>query len=135
MMAPPFIGRIYYTPSGCPASPGLSPSPDYAIFLLRFFEGGFTLSLVRAHFLVKGFVQGVGFRYFVLRQAAALQLNGWVRNRYNGSVEGVVEGPEAEVKEFLDRCRRGPAWAEVKEVKVQYEEPRGETTFRIRSSV
>ncbi|AKX93989.1 acylphosphatase [Neomoorella thermoacetica] len=93
------------------------------------------MSLVRAHFLVKGFVQGVGFRYFVLRQAAALQLNGWVRNRYNGSVEGVVEGPEAEVKEFLDRCRRGPAWAEVKEVKVQYEEPRGETTFRIRSSV
>ncbi|MGI9861518.1 acylphosphatase [Moorella naiadis] len=93
------------------------------------------MSLVRAHFWVHGYVQGVGFRYFVLRQAAAWQLNGWVRNRYNGSVEGVVEGPEGQVKEFLDSCRQGPAWAEVQEVQVQYEEPRGETTFRIRDSV
>jgi len=93
------------------------------------------LSLVRAHFWVRGYVQGVGFRYFVLRQAGALQLNGWVRNRYSGSVEGVVEGPVDQVKEFLDHCRRGPSWAEVQELKVQYEEPQGAMTFRIRESV
>lgn len=90
---------------------------------------------VRAHFWVQGFVQGVGFRYFVLRQAAALQLNGWVRNRYNGSVEGVVEGPADKVEEFLEYCRQGPTMAIVRELKVQYEKPRGETTFRIRQSV
>ncbi|WXJ81921.1 Acylphosphatase [Moorella humiferrea] len=93
------------------------------------------MSLVRAHFWVKGLVQGVGFRYFILRQAAALQLNGWVRNRLNGIVEGVVEGPAERVKEFLDHCRRGPALAEVEEVRIHYEEPQGETTFRIRSSL
>ncbi|WP_406678602.1 acylphosphatase [Neomoorella carbonis] len=93
------------------------------------------MSIVRAHFWVKGLVQGVGFRYFVLRQAAALQLNGWVRNRYNGSVEGVVEGPAERVKEFLDYCHHGPAMADVRELKVQYEKPQGETTFRIRESI
>ncbi|WP_246187506.1 acylphosphatase [Neomoorella glycerini] len=90
---------------------------------------------MRAHFWVKGLVQGVGFRYFILRQAANLQLNGWVRNRYNGSVEGVVEGPADRVKEFLDHCRQGPAMADVRELKVQYEKPQGETTFRIRESI
>ncbi|WP_258360582.1 acylphosphatase [Moorella sulfitireducens] len=93
------------------------------------------MSLVRAHFRVTGFVQGVGFRYFILRQAFDLQLNGWVRNRYNGSVEGVVEGPPEKVKEFLDFCRRGPAMADVQELEVQYEKPQGETSFRIRETI
>ena len=46
----------------------------------------------RFHATIKGIVQGVGFRFFVFQYGVNLNLNGWVRNRYNGDVEVVVEG-------------------------------------------
>jgi acylphosphatase len=62
------------------------------------------------HFLVRGRVQGVGFRWFVHREAAALELNGWVRNTEDGHVEVLAAGDQAmlaELKQALHRGSRG----------------------------
>jgi acylphosphatase len=63
--------------------------------------------------MVRGRVQGVGFRYFVERTAARLGLAGWVRNRADGSVEAVAAGEPAEVETLIKACRRGPSAARV----------------------
>ena len=62
---------------------------------------------------IEGRVQGVGFRYWMIDQAAALALDGWVRNRRDGVVEAVFAGPSGAVADMLRRCRRGPAFARV----------------------
>ncbi len=64
-------------------------------------------------FFVAGRVQGVGFRNFLIREANALALDGWTRNRADGSVETLVAGPETDVAAFLQRARRGPSAARV----------------------
>ena len=58
--------------------------------------------------VVEGRVQGVGFRAFVEREASRLQLDGWVRNCRDGSVEAVAAGPRAIVETFVALTRRGP---------------------------
>ncbi|MCG0278046.1 MAG: acylphosphatase [Thermanaeromonas sp.] len=93
------------------------------------------MATVRAHFSVRGRVQGVGFRYFTRDHALALGINGWVRNRYDGTVEGVAEGPQEKVEEFLSLCRQGPQLAHVEGMEVRYEEPQGEKGFTIRETV
>ena len=60
------------------------------------------------HVRIEGLVQGVGFRAFVERNALALALKGWVRNRRDGAVEAVFQGPDERVNEMLGLCRRGP---------------------------
>lgn len=80
----------------------------------------------RLHAVVHGDVQGVGFRYFVLRQASRAGLIGWVRNRADGTVECVAEGPRAALESLLDDLRRGPGGAEVSSVDSQWEPPRGD---------
>jgi acylphosphatase len=79
----------------------------------------------RAHIYVKGDVQGVGFRYFVLRVAGRAGVAGWVRNLEDGRVEAVGEGPEVAVKEWVERCRKGPPVAKVEGVEVAWEAPEG----------
>lgn len=79
------------------------------------------MEIVRVRFTVRGRVQGVGFRYFARRHAEALGVNGWIRNCFDGTVEGVVEGYRDKVEDFLALCRRGPSSAHVEEVEVQYE--------------
>ncbi len=64
-------------------------------------------------FFVVGRVQGVGFRAFLMREAAALSLCGWVRNRSDGSVEALAVGSDAAVASFLDAAGRGPRMARV----------------------
>ncbi len=64
-------------------------------------------------FVVKGRVQGVGFRWFAVRQAEALGLVGWVRNQDDGSVEVVARGSDASLRQMEDALRRGPAGARV----------------------
>jgi acylphosphatase len=59
------------------------------------------------HFLVKGRVQGVGFRWFVQREAAELGLNGWVRNTDDGHVEVVAAGDDVELAELRTALRKG----------------------------
>jgi acylphosphatase len=65
------------------------------------------------HLLVRGRVQGVGFRAFVFRQARALGISGWVRNRADGSVELEAEGEAAALDGLEEAVTRGPAGARV----------------------
>ncbi|HTV81831.1 MAG TPA: acylphosphatase [Acidobacteriaceae bacterium] len=65
------------------------------------------------HFLVRGRVQGVGFRWFVQREAAALQLNGWVRNTEDGHVEVVAAGDPTSLDGLRQTLRRGPRGSRV----------------------
>ncbi len=65
---------------------------------------------------VRGRVQGVGYRAFVEHQAMARNLEGWVRNRRDGSVEALFAGPEDVVSDMAMLCRRGPAYARVEAV-------------------
>ena len=60
---------------------------------------------------VAGRVQGVGYRYWVVEQAAQLHLDGWVRNCRDGSVEAVFSGTQEAVADVVWRCRRGPVLA------------------------
>ena len=63
--------------------------------------------------MIRGRVQGVGYRAFVQDQALRLELEGWVRNRRDGSVEAVFAGPEEAVAAALAACHRGPPGARV----------------------
>ena len=68
---------------------------------------------------IRGRVQGVGYRYWVEQQALAHALEGWVRNRRDGSVEALFAGPADAVAEMISRCRRGPSTARVDAVAEQ----------------
>jgi acylphosphatase len=72
--------------------------------------------------VVRGEVQGVGFRFFVLRQANTRGLRGYVRNRADGSVEVVAEGPRAALEQLLRELHRGPSGAVVAEVEERWSE-------------
>ncbi len=74
----------------------------------------------RVHGVIRGDVQGVGFRYFLVREAHSLGLRGWVRNRDDGTVEFVAEGPRPELEELLDAARRGPSHARVSGVQAEW---------------
>ena len=66
--------------------------------------------------VVGGRVQGVGFRWFVARQAAELSLTGWVKNLPNGQVEVVAEGESASLARLGEALRTGPRMAHVESV-------------------
>jgi acylphosphatase len=68
---------------------------------------------VARHVVIRGRVQGVGYRAFVEDTALDHGLAGWVRNRRNGDVEAVFAGPPAAVTQVVDACRRGPPAARV----------------------
>ena len=67
---------------------------------------------------ITGRVQGVWFRGWTVDQGRELGLDGWVRNRRDGSVEAVASGPAARVDELIARCRKGPPAAMVDRVVV-----------------
>ena len=71
-----------------------------------------------AHVVIKGRVQGVGFRYWVEAEAVSRGLTGWVRNRRDGSVEAVFFGTDGAVNAMLAACKEGPASALVTDVAV-----------------
>jgi acylphosphatase len=73
--------------------------------------------------LIRGSVQGVGFRYWTRRAATARGLQGWVRNRGRDSVEAVFAGPGQAVAEMIALCRRGPDMARVASVDEAPAEP------------
>jgi acylphosphatase len=80
--------------------------------------------------VVEGRVQGVGYRAACARRARAAGVAGWVRNRTDGTVEAVFEGPAVAVDALVAWCKQGPAHADVDRLRVEHEEPVGETTFR-----
>jgi acylphosphatase len=71
------------------------------------------------HVVIRGCVQGVGYRAFVQNQALRLELEGWVRNRRDGAVEAVFAGPEEAVAAALAACHRGPPGARVDAVEAE----------------
>ena len=90
------------------------------------------MSDVRRRVVVTGRVQGVFFRDTCQRVASGLGVRGWVRNRGDGAVELVAEGPPDRVEQLVGWCRQGPPRAQVTGVDVSGEPPAGERGFRIR---
>jgi acylphosphatase len=83
-------------------------------------------------YLVKGRVQGVGFRYFALQEAQALGLAGFARNLADGGVEVLAEGPDEALAAFEARLKQGPAFAKVTAVERARAPERGDEGFHIR---
>lgn len=80
---------------------------------------GNTPDIVKLRIVVRGIVQGVGFRFFIRRHASRLNLRGYVRNLPDGeSVEIVVEGPRDKVDELIKLAKRGPPAAVVNDVEI-----------------
>ena len=75
-----------------------------------------------AHVIVKGLVQGVGFRWFVEREATQLGLNGYVKNLLNGDVEVEVEGERGIIEEFIKHLKLGNRSSRVFDVLVSWQE-------------
>lgn len=80
----------------------------------------------RLHAIVEGRVQGVNFRSYVERIAWDLRLTGWVRNRWDGTVEVIAEGDRTTLDQFLAALHRGPASARVTQVKPDWQTGTGE---------
>jgi acylphosphatase len=88
----------------------------------------------RLEAVVRGWVQGVGFRFFVLREGQALGLEGWVANESGGSVRCVAEGSPDRLDTLLERLREGPPGARVDDVIVTWHPAAGGLGgFHIRS--
>ena len=68
---------------------------------------------IRVRLIIIGRVQGVWFRDSTRRQALSLGVLGWIRNRSDGTVEVLAEGPEDRVKKLVSWCHQGPPYAEV----------------------
>jgi acylphosphatase len=87
----------------------------------------------RAHVIVTGKVQGVFYRSETASKAKQLSVTGWVRNLPDGRVEAIFEGEEANVREIIDFCRRGPPNAYVVNIDIRRQEWKGEfDSFTVR---
>lgn len=90
----------------------------------------------RLHAMVEGRVQGVGYRQFVFEIASMLNLKGWVRNRRDGSVEVLAEGPRDMLEKLVAALQRGPRMAYVTGVNPQWLPATGEfTSFEVRMTI
>jgi acylphosphatase len=91
-------------------------------------------TFIRLHTVVHGKVQGVGFRFFIQKNARALFLTGWVRNTRQGNVEVVAEGPQYILDRLLMFLKDGPRSAKVTSLETNWEDPTKEySDFKIRS--
>ena len=86
----------------------------------------------RAHVIVSGTVQGVYYRATTRKTARKHGVDGWVKNRPDGRVEAIFEGPNTAVESMVEWCHEGSSAAEVDSVEVEYEQPSGESGFEIR---
>lgn len=80
----------------------------------------------RVRVIISGNVQGVYFRANIKENAVMLDLNGYVRNLPDGSVEAVFEGEESDIEEMIEFCREGPRRAKILDVDIQEEEYEGD---------
>ena len=81
---------------------------------------------VRANAIIEGIVQGVFFRAHTQQEARRRGVSGWVKNRYDGSVEAVFEGDREAVEAVISWCHSGPPRARVDDVKISWEDYTGE---------
>lgn len=87
----------------------------------------------RAHAIISGRVQGVFYRSETQKAASRHNVSGWVKNKRDGTVEAVFEGPENDVSRMLEWCKTGSPQASVENVDVTWEEPTGEFSgFNVR---
>ncbi|HKP87416.1 MAG TPA: acylphosphatase [Blastocatellia bacterium] len=84
--------------------------------------------MIARRFIVKGRVQGVGFRFFAIRAARRLGITGTVRNLPDGNVEAIAEGLPDAVADFRAELRRGPSYAHVTSVEETQVQPTGRYT-------
>jgi len=108
---------ILVVPASCRLSRGCRAAAETAELLSDF------VSMVKAdkslqarRFLVRGRVQGVGFRWFVEREARLLGITGWVRNNADGAVEVLAQGTREQLSGLRDRLQQGPRAARVDDV-------------------
>lgn len=85
-----------------------------------------TSEKARAEILVNGLVQGVGFRYFVVKHAERLKLNGYVQNLFTGEVHAVIEGDKINIEELFKLIKLGPTHAHVKNARIDWLEFKNE---------
>ena len=76
--------------------------------------------VVRAHLYIEGNVQGVFFRRSARSKADELGIVGLIRNRKDGSVEAIAQGPKSKVNAFIKWCKKGPPFAKVEKVEVEW---------------
>lgn len=81
--------------------------------------------------IVHGRVQGVGFRWHTRRKAEELGLAGWVKNRADGCVECMIEGPDDALEAMLAWLRRGPPAARVERLEILAQDPTGAQAFAV----
>jgi acylphosphatase len=90
-------------------------------------------NLTRAEIIVHGLVQGVGFRYFVYGKAMELNLSGYVKNQYDGTVLTTVEGERSKIEILFDILKVGPMHADVRDIKISWQPYSAEfSSFEIR---
>ncbi|MBA3356019.1 MAG: acylphosphatase [Pyrinomonadaceae bacterium] len=90
------------------------------------------MATVARRFLIRGGVQGVGYRFFAQRAAAKHQVVGYVRNETDGSVEVLAEGPASDMEAFKNELAAGPQWATVEQLEEMDLDPSGTyTSFRV----
>ena len=92
-------------------------------------ESGVSDDITSLRVQVHGFVQGIGFRDFLVMAAQQQKLDGWVRNRADGSVEALVSGPTKAVEIFVSHATKGPQGAKVSAVDLHNTEPPAEKGF------
>ena len=86
----------------------------------------------KAKLTISGLVQGVGFRYFAMREAQRANIIGYIKNLPDGTIESVVEGSREAIASFKEALRRGPSHARVESLDITYEDFAGEFRgFRI----
>jgi acylphosphatase len=74
---------------------------------------GEMMNNIQVHLIIEGRVQGVWFRESTRREAVSLRLTGWVKNRPDGTVEALIEGPQQAVDQLVAWCHKGPPAAKV----------------------
>ena len=89
------------------------------------------LEYTRAHVLISGKVQGVGYRFSTSQTAVSLGINGWVKNLPDGRVEAVFEGRKETVEKMINWCYTSPRSAVVQNVLVRYQQVEGIEGFEI----
>lgn len=74
-----------------------------------------------ARIFVLGFVQGVGFRRFIKKNAINLGLTGWVKNLSDGRVEALVQGSKENIEKLVKICEKGTFFSDIKSVQIEWE--------------
>lgn len=86
-------------------------------------------------FRIEGRVQAVGYRNYVIAEATRLGLDGWVRNRSDGTVEALASGPTHALEAFFTACAKGPDGSQVQNVQMEKAEPPAQPGFTRRPSL